>query len=191
MILMETLYMKTEKMLVVSDIHGALDGAEILLDALNVHHPSLLLCLGDILYHGPRNDLPSSYAPKKVIEIMNGLEVPLIAVRGNCEAEVDQMVLNFPVTSDYNIVPWGNRLIFMSHGHVYGPNKLPKMKEGDIFLSGHTHIPVCEKKDGVYLLNPGSVSLPKNSHPCSYGLFDETGFTVYTKDHEAYMHIDL
>ncbi len=190
MILMENMYMKTE-MLVVSDIHGALDGAITLLDAIRIHQPDVLLCLGDILYHGPRNDLPASYAPKKVIEIMNGLPLRPIAVRGNCEAEVDQMVLNFPVTSDYNIVPYGDRLIFMSHGHIYGPEKLPKLNENDIFLSGHTHIPVCEKKDGVYLLNPGSVSLPKNGHPCTYGLFDQTGFTVYTKDHTAYMHIHL
>lgn len=183
--------MSTNKYLVISDIHGALDGAQLLLDAIEVHHPDMILCLGDILYHGPRNDLPASYAPKKVIPIMNSLKDQIIAVRGNCEAEVDQMVLEFAVMSDYNILPWNSRRIFMSHGHIYGPDHLPSLKPGDVFLSGHTHIPTAYEKDGVYLLNPGSASLPKNGHPCSYGLLDETGFTVYREDHTPYMHIDL
>ena len=183
--------MKTEKLLVISDIHGALDGAKALLDAIDTHNPDMILCLGDVLYHGPRNDLPASYAPKKVIEIMNSLSSKIIAVRGNCEAEVDQMVLNFPVTADYNIIPFEGRRIFMTHGHVYSPAHLPRLNENDIFLSGHTHIPTAEKKDGVYLLNPGSISLPKENHPASYGLIDENGFTVYRSDHTVYMHIDL
>ncbi len=183
--------MKTEKLLVVSDIHGALAGAETLLSAIEKHSPDWILCLGDVLYHGPRNDLPETYAPKKVIEIMNSISEKIIAVRGNCEAEVDQMVLNFPVTADYNIVPYGNRRIFMSHGHVYGPDHLPKLNQGDIFLSGHTHIPTAYEKDGIFLLNPGSISLPKQNHPSSYGLFDESGFTVMKDDHTPYMHIDL
>lgn len=183
--------MKTEKLLVISDIHGALSGAELLLDAIAVHEPKLILCLGDILYHGPRNDLPASYAPKKVIEIMNTLTGKIIAVRGNCEAEVDQMVLSFPVMADYNVIPYGERKIFMSHGHVYGPKNLPALNEKDIFLSGHTHIPTAAEKDGIFLLNPGSASLPKDGHPCSYGLFDETGFTVFKEDHTVYMHTDL
>ncbi len=183
--------MTAKKLLVVSDIHGAMAGAELVLDALRTHNPDLILCLGDILYHGPRNDLPATYAPKQVIPIMNGLKDRIIAVRGNCEAEVDQMVLEFPVMGDYNILPFQGRKIFMSHGHVYGPAKLPVLNEGDIFLSGHTHIPTAHKKDGIYLLNPGSVSLPKENHPPTYGLFDETGFTVYKADHTPYMHIDL
>ena len=143
--------MTAKKLLVVSDIHGAMAGAELVLDALRTHNPDLILCLGDILYHGPRNDLPATYAPKQVIPIMNGLKDRIIAVRGNCEAEVDQMVLEFPVMGDYNILPFLDRKIFMSHGHVYGPAKLPVLNEGDIFLSGHTHIPTAHKKDGIYL----------------------------------------
>ena len=181
--------MRNEKYLVISDIHGALSGAGVLLDAIAFHKPDVILCLGDILYHGPRNDLPESYAPKKVIEIMNHLPLPLIAVRGNCEAEVDQMVLNFAVSADYNILPLGNRIVFMSHGHIYGPDHLPSLKENDIFLSGHTHIPTAEKVNGIYLLNPGSASLPKNNHPASYGLLDEKGFAVYQADHTVYMQI--
>ena len=176
-----------DALLVVSDIHGALSGAEMVLKARKHHDVKEILCLGDVLYHGPRNDLPRDYAPKQVIEIMNSLKDCITAVRGNCEAEVDQMVLSFPVMADYNSLFFHDRRIFMSHGHVYGPNHLPDLPFGTMFLSGHTHIPTAYEKDGLLLCNPGSVSLPKNSHPCTYGLIDETGFTVYTFDHQVYM----
>jgi putative phosphoesterase len=179
------------KYLVVSDIHGALSGAEAVQEANSFHQTDMILCLGDILYHGPRNDLPDDYAPKKVIPLMNALTDHIIAVRGNCEAEVDQMVLNFACMADYNILPLNGHKLFMSHGHIYGPDHLPELAEGDIFLSGHTHIPTAEKKNGIYLLNPGSISLPKGGHPRSYALLDETGFTVFTLDHKEYMHIDF
>jgi putative phosphoesterase len=173
--------------LVISDIHGDLTGAEIVQQAAERVQPDRILCLGDILYHGPRNDLPANYAPKKVIPIMNSYTNKIIAVRGNCEAEVDQMVLDFPCMADYNVIPIGTRDIFMSHGHIYGPDHLPALKAGDIFLSGHTHIPTADQKDGIYLFNPGSVSLPKGGHPRSYAVLDETGFIIYTSDHQEYM----
>jgi putative phosphoesterase len=177
------------KYLVVSDIHGDLTGAEALQNAVEKVQPDRILCLGDILYHGPRNDLPANYAPKKVIPIMNALKDKIIAVRGNCEAEVDQMVLDFACMADYNIVPFGANNIFMSHGHIYGPSSLPSLKENDIFLSGHTHIPTAEKKDGIYLCNPGSISIPKNNHPRTYAVLDEDGFFIYTIDGTLYMSI--
>ncbi len=183
--------MTESKYLVVSDIHGALSGAEAIPAALSHHGIHRILCLGDVLYHGPRNDLPEDYAPKKVIEIMNSMKDRIIAVRGNCEAEVDQMVLSFAVTADYNIIFCGDRRVFMSHGHVYGPAHLPELSEGEVFLSGHTHIPTAECKDGIYLLNPGSISLPKGGHPRSYGVLSEDGFTIYTLDHQEYMHISF
>lgn len=179
------------KYLVVSDIHGDLTGAEALKAAVEQILPDRILCLGDILYHGPRNDLPENYAPKKVIPIMNALQDQIIAVRGNCEAEVDQMVLTFPCMADYNVVPFGTQNIFMSHGHIYGPDHLPSLKENDIFLSGHTHIPTAEKKDGIYLLNPGSISIPKGGHPRTYAVLDEAGFTIYTTDGTVYMQIQF
>lgn len=188
---MENMNMKTEKYLAVSDIHGALDGAETLLEAIRRHQPDRILCPGDILYHGPRNDLPASYAPKKVIEIMNSLKDKIIAVRGNCEAEVDQMVLEFACMADYRTIPFGKRTVYMSHGHIYNPERLPDLDAGSIFLYGHTHIPCAYQKEGIYILNPGSVSLPKNGHPRSYGILEESGFTVYRDDHTEYMHIDL
>ena len=181
--------MSTERILVVSDIHGALSGAEAVIDAARVHGTEKILCLGDILYHGPRNDVPADYAPKKVIEIMNSLKHRIAAVRGNCDAEVDQMVLEFPIMADTNTFWYAGRRIVMSHGHVYGPSHLPVLQEGDVFLSGHTHIPTAEKKDGIFLLNPGSVSLPKQNHPASYGLLDEEGFRIFRLDHSLYMSI--
>ncbi len=176
------------KYLAVSDIHGSLSGAETVLKAFELTKPDAVLCLGDILYHGPRNDLPADYAPKQVIGLLGPLWHDIIAVRGNCEAEVDDMVLRFPVSADYCILP-GKHRIFMSHGHIYGPDRLPELAAGDVFLYGHTHIPAADVKDGVYLLNPGSVSLPKADHPCTYGILDDDGFTVYTADHREYMHI--
>ena len=173
--------------LVISDIHGDLTGAEIVQQAAERVQPDRILCLGDILYHGPRNDLPANYAPKKVIPIMNSYTDKIIAVRGNCEAEVDQMVLNFPCMADCNVIPMDTRDIFMSHGHIYGPDHLPALKAGDIFLSGHTHIPTADQKDGIYLFNPGSVSLPKGGHPRTYAVLHETGFIIYTSDHQEYM----
>ncbi|MGM9940583.1 MAG: phosphodiesterase [Bulleidia sp.] len=179
------------KYLVISDIHGAAHGMELLLEAKEKHNTDAVLCLGDILYHGPRNDVPEDYNPKSVIEQINPLSDSIIAVRGNCEAEVDQMVLQFPCMSDLNVLFCGSRKICMSHGHVYSPDNLPAMRKGDVFLSGHTHIPTAYEADGIYLCNPGSASLPKGGHPCSYGILDETGFTVYTAEHVPYMEIDF
>ncbi len=179
------------KYLVISDIHGSLSGAQCMIDAFDHHNCSRILCLGDVLYHGPRNDLPEDYAPKKVIEIMNSKWHDICAVRGNCDAEVDQMVLQFALTADYQVFQLGQRRVFMSHGHVYGPDHLPKMEEGDIFLSGHTHIPTAIKTEGIYLLNPGSSALPKQNHPKSYAVLDEEGFTVYTAYHQEYMHVSF
>lgn len=179
------------KYLVVSDIHGSLSGAQTVPESFAFHQADWILCLGDVLYHGPRNDLPTDYAPKKVIPIMNDLTKKIIAVRGNCDAEVDQMVLQFALTADYNVLPLGNRKLFMSHGHIYSPDHLPVLNDGDIFLSGHTHIPTAKKENGIFLLNPGSVSLPKGGHPATYAMLDEQGFTVYTLDHNSYMQIDF
>ncbi len=183
--------MSKTKVFVVSDIHGSCVGARAMVDAVSFHKPEYILCLGDILYHGPRNDLPAEYDPKKVIDIMNAYTSDIIAVRGNCDAEVDQMVLQFPITADYNILKINGKKVFMTHGHVYTPDKHLPLCEGDIFLSGHTHVPTTTRKDGIFYLNPGSVSIPKGGHPATYALFDETGFTVYTLDHQIYMHTDL
>ena len=179
------------KYLVISDIHGSLAGATVIEEALNRHECTAIIGLGDFLYHGPRNDIPLDYDPKKVIEILNSYKDIIIAVRGNCDAEVDQMVLDFAITADYNELFLGKRKLFISHGHVYGLDNLPNLKEEDIFLSGHTHLPTWHKEKGVYLLNPGSISLPKGGHPNTYATLDENEFVIYTNNHEVYQSISF
>ena len=177
------------KYLVVSDIHGSLGAAQLAVDAAEYHHTDAILCLGDVLYHGPRNDLPVDYAPKEVTALLNQHWHEFIAVRGNCDAEIDDTVLSFAVSADYNLFLLGEHHVFMSHGHVYGPDHLPKLLPGDIFLSGHTHVPTAMIRDGVYLLNPGSAALPKENHPASYAVLTEEDFTVYTAEHTEYMTV--
>ena len=177
--------------LIISDIHGDLSGAELALAAYRRHQPDYILVLGDILYHGPRNDVPAHYAPKKVIPIMNELGPCIIAVQGNCEADVDQKVLSFPVMAIYNIIPYMKQRIFMSHGHIYGPKNPPLLNEGDILLTGHTHIYTAEKKDGIYYCNPGSVSNPKGGNVPSYGLLKDGTFAVLSSAGEVLTSISI
>lgn len=153
------------KILIASDIHGSAFYCEKLLKKIKEEKADRVLLLGDILYHGPRNDLPKDYAPKKVIEMLNPLKNKLLCVRGNCDTEVDQMVLDFPVLADYAVLPVGERLIYATHGHNYNQEKLPPLCEGDILLNGHTHVSKCiVNKDFIYM-NPGSVSIPKEDTP--------------------------
>ena len=177
------------KYLVISDIHGSLGAAQLCQSASLAHGTDAVICLGDILYHGPRNDLPEDYAPKQVTALMNSMWHDIIAVRGNCDAEIDDMVLDFPVTADYNILYLGGHRVFLSHGHIYGPDRLPKLEKGDIFISGHTHVPTAMIHDGFYLLNPGSAALPKEGHPRTYAVLSEDSFTVYTTEGKEYLHI--
>lgn len=179
------------KYLVISDIHGSESGAAIIKEALQIQKADKILALGDFLYHGPRNALPKDYDVKTVIDILNGYSNSIIAVRGNCDAEVDQMVLQFPLTADYNEFFTAAHKVFMTHGHVYSKDHMPSLQENDCFLYGHTHIPETQKLKGVYMLNPGSVSIPKGGHPATYATMDDKNFTVYTLDHREYMHIDL
>lgn len=151
------------KIMIASDIHGSAFYCEKLLEAYQKEGADKLLLLGDILYHGPRNDLPKEYAPKKVAAMLNEMKDCLLCVRGNCEAEVDQMMLQFPVMADYCILYAGKRMIFATHGHVHHKNALPPLKTGDILLHGHTHVPAWEEVGECMYLNPGSVSIPKEN----------------------------
>ena len=157
------------KYLIASDIHGSAQWCGKLLEAFEKEKADRLILLGDILYHGPRNDLPDGYAPKEVIAMLNPLKDRILAVRGNCDTEVDQMVLDFPVLADYAILETCDRMIYMTHGHVYNTEHLPPLSDGDILLHGHTHIPACKQfgNNNLYL-NPGSVSIPKNGTPHGY-----------------------
>ena len=166
------------KLMIASDIHGSAYWCQKLLDAMDREQPDKLLLLGDILYHGPRNDLPRDYAPKQVIQLLNARKSRLLCVRGNCDTEVDQMVLEFPVLADYCILPLaGGRTVFATHGHVHNKAALPPLQPGDILLHGHTHVPACEYLEGgVMYLNPGSVSIPKEDSCHGYMLLEDAGF---------------
>ena len=166
------------KYMFASDIHGSAYYCKKMLEAYEQEKADRLILLGDILYHGPRNDLPKEYAPKEVIAMLNAKKDELYVVRGNCEAEVDQMVLDFPIMADYCIIMDGERTIYASHGHVYNENNLPPMKNGDIFIHGHTHVLRAEKKENYTILNPGSVSIPKEENPATYAVLENSIFTI-------------
>ncbi len=153
------------KWMVASDLHGSEFYCKEILKAFDTEKADRLLLLGDILYHGPRNDLPKDYAPKKVTVLLNERKESLLCVRGNCDADVDQFVLEFPILAEYAVLDLGKCLVYATHGHVYGELNPPPLKSGDILLCGHTHVPKCvEYPDYVYM-NPGSASIPKeNSH---------------------------
>ena len=174
------------KWLIASDIHGSAYYCEKLIEAYKREEADRILLLGDVLYHGPRNDLPKEYAPKQVIAMLNPLANDILCVRGNCEAEVDQMVLEFPVLADYAVLTAGEKLIYVTHGHVYNNGKLPPLHKGDILLHGHTHIPACEEHENHVYLNPGSVSIPKENSAHSYMMFDGEKFVWKTLDGEVY-----
>lgn len=181
------------KLMIASDIHGSLKYLNQLLDCYNAEKPDKLVLLGDILYHGPRNDLPDEYNPKEVINKLNAIKENLLCVRGNCDTEVDQMVLEFPILADYAILYYEKTMIFVTHGHNFNKTNPPMMKKGDILLHGHTHVPVCEtfgENDNIYI-NPGSVSIPKENSPHGYMIFEDGEFIWKDMDKTAYKSYKL
>ncbi len=171
------------KLLIASDIHGSAYYCEKLMQQVEKHCPDKLLLLGDLLYHGPRNDLPRDYAPKRVIPMLSAYQNIIVAVRGNCEAEVDQMVLPFPCMADFVQLQVDGTLFHLTHGHHDSPEHLPPLPRGSVFLSGHTHVKLDEIRNGIRCLNPGSVSIPKDgSHSCL--LYENGTFTVITLEDE-------
>lgn len=190
------------KWMIASDIHGSAYYCSQMIEAYKREHADRLLLLGDILYHGPRNDLPKAYAPKEVIAMLNPMKSELLCVRGNCDTEVDQMVLEFPILAEYCFLAADELTIFVSHGHVYNPKNPPMLKNGDILLNGHTHIPACEKyplkngsangnalsesSAGFMYLNPGSVSIPKEDSAHSYMTLEDGAFEWKTMEGKVY-----
>lgn len=172
------------KWMIASDLHGSAYYCRKMLEAFEREGADRLFLLGDLLYHGPRNDLPREYVPKEVIPLLNGKKEKLLCVRGNCDAEVDQMVLEFPVLADYAVLPVGRRLIYATHGHIYHVKNLPPLAPGDVLLHGHTHVPAwTEFGQGNLYLNPGSVSIPKEDSPHSYMTLE--GNTMQWKELES------
>ncbi len=172
------------KLLIASDIHGDAVCCQKILDEASARDVDKIILLGDILYHGPRNDLPENYAPKKVIEMLNQVSEKLLCVKGNCEAEVDGMVLNFPVLSDFGWIYDGEKNItmYLSHGHKFNPDNLPPLPTGSVFLYGHTHLLGFCEKDGILCLNPGSVSLPKGGNQKSFAIYEDGEFSIFSLD---------
>ena len=155
------------KWFIASDIHGSAYYCRRMLERYKEENADRLLLLGDVLYHGPRNDLPEGYAPKEVIEMLNAMKDDILCVRGNCEAEVDQMVLPFPCMAEFSQLLLDGKTFYLTHGHHHNPDDLPPLPEGSVFLFGHTHVKMDEVRSGVRCLNPGSVSIPKDgSHSC-------------------------
>lgn len=164
------------KWMIASDIHGGALYCRKLVRQYETEKAGRLLLLGDLLYHGPRNDLPEEYAPKAVITLLNQMKNEILCVRGNCDSEVDQMVLEFPILADYAAFDIGERVIYATHGHVYNRNHLPPLHSGDILLYGHTHIPECTEQGGIILMNPGSVSIPKENSCHGYMILENGVF---------------
>jgi len=168
------------KLMVASDIHGSTFYCKKMLDAYKKEKAEKLLLLGDILYHGPRNHLPKEYDTKSVARLLNAHKEEILCVRGNCDTEVDQTVLDFPILAEYAILYIENRLVFATHGHIFNNQHLPMLKKGDVLLHGHTHVPAYEEYKTHFYLNPGSVSVPKEDSAHGYLLLE--GKNVYWKD---------
>ena len=173
------------KWMIASDLHGSAYWTEKLMAAFVREGCDRLILLGDVLYHGPRNDPPEGYAPKQVIAQLSARKDKILCVRGNCEAEVDQMVLPFPVMADYAVLPVGDRLMYITHGHTHNTKNCPPLQRGDILLHGHTHVPACEAfGDGNMYLNPGSASLPKEESHHGYMTLEDGLFLWKDMDGE-------
>lgn len=179
------------KLVIASDIHGSAYYCRKLMEAYERERGDKLILLGDLLYHGPRNDLPKEYAPKEVLAMLNERKEEILCVRGNCDTEVDQMVLKFPILADYGFFYERGHMIFLTHGHVYHEEHLPMLKKGDILLHGHTHVPVCRVHEEYVYMNPGSVSIPKEGSRHGYMIYEEGEFRWKDLEGEEYMSYKL
>lgn len=174
-------------LLVLSDIHGNSKALDKVL-SLNLEYQCLLI-VGDSLYHGPRNPILEGYDPQKVSVILNSIKVPIIAVRGNCDAEVDQMLLEFPMMQDYTTTNLNNLLITMSHGHLFDPYDHAILSKCDLYITGHTHLPILKQNQGFIMFNPGSISLPKENNPPTFGYITESTIEIRTLDNKTFKSI--
>ena len=166
------------KIFFISDIHGSLFFLKKGLECYKKEEANYIVVLGDVLYHGPRNPLPRDYNPQAVASLLNEYKDKIIAVRGNCDSEVDQMLIEYPMMSDYSILLYNDRRLFLTHGHIYNESNLPNLVENDVLVHGHTHIPVAKKHNKIHVLNPGSVSLPKENNPNSYAILKDNLFQI-------------
>ena len=179
------------KAMIISDIHGSLTCLEDVLKYYDEFGCEKLLILGDELYHGPRNSIPEGYDGIGVAARLNTMKDVIVACRGNCEAEVDQMLLEYPCMADYELVEVNGRRVMLSHGHLFKEDTLPRLPF-EIYLSGHTHVPVLKKENNIIFCNPGSITFPKENTPKCFGIIDETSITVYkVEDKSVYLQMEL
>lgn len=172
------------KYLIFSDIHGSSSATQCMLEIFEQKQCDFMIILGDVLYHGPRNPLPQGHNPKQVAELLNGYRDKIICVGGNCDAAVDQMVLQFPCLAEYTMIIDEGVKLFVTHGHQYNPENLPLLQKGDIFLYGHTHLWEIEEIEGIIQCNPGSISLPKEGRPATYAIYEKGILEIYTLEGE-------
>ncbi len=179
------------KIMFLSDIHGSIKYAKIAIQKFEEEGADKLVLLGDLMYHGPRNPLPDEYNAKEVAELLNQYKDKIIAVRGNCDSEVDQMLLEFPIMADYTEILVDGYKIFATHGHIYNKECMPRLNKGDIFIHGHFHLPMAEIVEEKYYLNPGSITLPKGGNVNSYGILVDGKFEVRSLDDEIIKSINI
>ncbi len=172
------------KMMIISDIHGSYEDLKKAISVFDEENMDKLVILGDILYHGPRNPLPDGYNPKEVIKLLNAYKDKIIAVRGNCDAEVDQMVLDFSMRSDYLEMYVDDHRMFLTHGHLYNEENMPCLNQGDVFMCGHFHKSMAINKDGITIFNPSSISLPKAGVK-SYGVYENSELFIYSLENKS------
>lgn len=178
------------KTLLVSDIHGSLPALEQVLDFYHREHCQLLCILGDILNYGPRNGLPQGLDPKGIAERLNQMASDIAAIRGNCDSEVDQMLLQFPILSDYTLLLDGSRRLFLTHGHVYNEQHMPSLRT-DAFVYGHTHLWKLERQGGTTVCNLGSVTFPKGGNVPTFGLYADGTLSIHRLDGECLKSLAL
>ncbi|TJX15170.1 phosphodiesterase [Tissierella creatinini] len=177
------------KLFFISDIHGSIYYLKKALKRFEEEKADYIVILGDILYHGARNPLPLEYNPKEVFALLNSIGHKIIAVRGNCDSEVDEMVVNFPIMATYSNILYNNRRVFITHGHIYNETNMPPLADSDMLIQGHTHIPRLDKKDNVYVVNPGSITLPKEDNPHTFGILEGSSFKIKTLEGEIFKEI--
>lgn len=169
---------KFMKLFFISDIHGSEEDLQFVLNKFEAEKADYLIILGDLLYHGPRNPLPTTYNPKEVAILLNRYKNKIISVRGNCDSEVDQMLLEFPIMADFSQILLDGHRFFLTHGHIYNQNLLPPLGKNDILCHGHTHIPVADKFEDTVIFNPGSITFPKENNDKSYGIYENSCLRV-------------
>ncbi|WP_373898146.1 phosphodiesterase [Haloimpatiens sp. FM7315] len=179
------------KLFFISDIHGSAKYLRKALKAYEKEKAQYIVILGDELYHGARNPLPEEYNPKEVTRILNEYKDKIMAVRGNCDSEVDQMVIEYPIMSDYSIILYNGKRLFLTHGHIYNKDNLPNISNGDVLIYGHTHVPVADKINGISIINPGSITFPKENTPHCYGILEDNKFCIKTLEGEIYKELDI